>query len=256
MALNDDRDKALEAFLNREGSLNRLYREIPAEEPPREVDEAILAAARRATGSRPRKALHPFAARWRLPLALAASVLVSTTLVLSMRERGKMEPLAEMAAPRAEAPATPKPQAAVRAAPKAAAPAMEKPAPEHWVAERPAPAQTEPAPAAPSPPAGAAQAERFAAPTADRAAGALDGEARQRIPDANAPEAARRAAAARKPEAEEQAKHPSPETWIARIRALREQGKEGEARASLDELRKRYPDVPLPQDLQDWAARR
>ena len=37
----------------RDDSVSRRYRELPAEEPPRALDEAILAASRRAAGARP-----------------------------------------------------------------------------------------------------------------------------------------------------------------------------------------------------------
>ena len=40
-----------------------------------------------------------------------------------------------------------------------------------------------------------------------------------------------------------------PKTWIERILALRREGKLQEAERSLQELRRRYPDYPLPPEL-------
>jgi hypothetical protein len=76
------------------------------------------------------------------------------------------------------------------------------------------------------------------------------------------------AVAAPKPEPSPQAKPaPSPFTanklerpadlppgkWLERIEELRKQGRFDEARASLAEFRKRYPDYRLPDTLKDWA---
>ncbi|MDB5812332.1 MAG: hypothetical protein JWN94_4454 [Betaproteobacteria bacterium] len=57
------------------------------------------------------------------------------------------------------------------------------------------------------------------------------------------PEAARSRA---EPSAE-----PTPEKWLERIEELRKQGKLDEARASLAEFKKRYPDYRLPESLRD-----
>ncbi|MFZ5722538.1 MAG: hypothetical protein ACOY33_02640 [Pseudomonadota bacterium] len=51
-----------------------LYRGLPAAEPPAELDERILAAARRAARSRPQAV--PWTVRWRAPLATAACLLL------------------------------------------------------------------------------------------------------------------------------------------------------------------------------------
>lgn len=44
-----------------------------------------------------------------------------------------------------------------------------------------------------------------------------------------------------------------PEKWLERIEELRKQGRFDEARTSLAEFRKRYPDYRLPDALKDWA---
>ncbi|MFZ5757137.1 MAG: hypothetical protein ACOY3X_09555, partial [Pseudomonadota bacterium] len=65
--------------LPQDASLRTLLRQLPAEEPPAQLDEAILAAARREVRARPVHA--GWSARWRIPLAAAASVLLSVVLV-------------------------------------------------------------------------------------------------------------------------------------------------------------------------------
>jgi hypothetical protein len=60
-----------------EPRVTAAYREIGMEEPPRALDEAILAAARR-----PAK---PWAQRWAVPLSLAAVVVLSVTVTLRIQ---------------------------------------------------------------------------------------------------------------------------------------------------------------------------
>jgi TolA-binding protein len=43
----------------------------------------------------------------------------------------------------------------------------------------------------------------------------------------------------------------TPKKWLERIEELRKQGKLDEARASLAEFKKRYPDYRLPDSLRD-----
>jgi hypothetical protein len=71
----------------RDPRLDRLYREVPREEPPARLDAAILAAAHREAGARPR----PHSARlhaWRVPVSIAAVVMLSVSLVTLVREEG------------------------------------------------------------------------------------------------------------------------------------------------------------------------
>ena len=71
----------------RDPALERAYAASPREEPPSRLDAAILAAACREARARPR----PLGARlraWRAPVALAAVLVLSVTVVLLMREQG------------------------------------------------------------------------------------------------------------------------------------------------------------------------
>lgn len=92
-------DKDFEAFLKREGSLAQLMQKLPQATPSAELDAAILTAAKEElekAGAAPKpaanaandaatsenKAVVPsFVRRWRVPLGLAASLLVTVQLV-------------------------------------------------------------------------------------------------------------------------------------------------------------------------------
>ena len=67
--------------------LARWYRESGGPEPSPALDQAILAAAHREVQARPRTA-SSFVRRWRMPLSLAAVVVLSVTVVTLVTERG------------------------------------------------------------------------------------------------------------------------------------------------------------------------
>lgn len=66
--------------------LAALYRAAGDEQPPPVLDDAIRAAAHRAVASRPRLAGSPFIRSWRVPLSVAAVVVLSVSVVTLMRE--------------------------------------------------------------------------------------------------------------------------------------------------------------------------
>jgi hypothetical protein len=76
---------------DRDARLDRLYREAALEEPPARLDAAIRAAARREVGARPR-ALAWGLRSWRIPVSIAAVVVLSVSLVTLVSEEGG-EPL-------------------------------------------------------------------------------------------------------------------------------------------------------------------
>lgn len=76
MSTDDPRDPGIDAF----------YRETARDEPPRALDERILAAAHRAVAARPASIGRSFAQRWRVPVALAATVVLSATVTLMVYE--------------------------------------------------------------------------------------------------------------------------------------------------------------------------
>ena len=74
----------------RDDVVSKRYRELPAEEPPRALDEAILAASRRAAGSRPApRRDSPWTPtgrqRWYVPLAAAAVIVLAVGLTLRVQ---------------------------------------------------------------------------------------------------------------------------------------------------------------------------
>jgi hypothetical protein len=81
----------------RDPRLDLLYRDSPRDTPPPHLDAAILAAARREVGARPR-ALSALR-RWRVPVSIAAIVVLSVSLVILVREEGGETLLREGRAP-------------------------------------------------------------------------------------------------------------------------------------------------------------
>jgi hypothetical protein len=197
--------------------LSQRYRELPREEPPRALDEAILAASRRAVDARPAPLVAPTGRRrWYFPVAAAAVIVLAVAVVAHVdREKPDIE-LATAPANVSEAP-PPRPsaeepkQAAKRARPQFA------PDPR---ADSAAPAAEAPAPAAP--PVAEARRERDASDRVTRAQaqGALSANLTQ-----------------------------SPEQWLQRIADLRRQGRYEEADRELAQFRKRYPDYRLSDEM-------
>lgn len=69
-----------------DAKLAALYRAAAPDQPPPALDAAIRAAARRAVASKPRIAGWSFSRSWRVPLSIAAVVVLSVSLVTVMRE--------------------------------------------------------------------------------------------------------------------------------------------------------------------------
>jgi len=111
---------------DRDPRLDRVYRAGEREEPPAHLDAAILAAARREVGAGPRAASARLRA-WRVPVSIAAVVVLSVSVVTLVREEGggtleRPAAMPETLKPVETAPAPP------AAAPEAAkAPARETP---------------------------------------------------------------------------------------------------------------------------------
>jgi hypothetical protein len=261
----------------RDPRLDEAYRRLPGDEPPPELDERIRAAARRAVGARPQSlgAHRSWVTRWRVPLSLAASVMIVVTLTLMMQEEDQRVLYSDPAsAP--PAPATLEDRAVPRAAeeakrqdtegasakpvapaPKAPAAAQRAPAAD---AAAPPPAELqkletrqqrrEESPLAsppPAPPAGIVApapapepaAKALVAPPAAAPSGASDSLSRERGVGERPARALRSAPQAAR----------SPEEWIEEIRRLKAQGRDADAATELAEFRRRHPDYVLPADL-------
>lgn len=231
----------------RDPQLDAAYRAGAAEVPPARLDDMIRAAARREAGSRPQ----PLALtqRWRMPLAMAAVLVLSVSLVLTLREHGAdrldAPPLVSLEpAPASVAPAQPAPEASTLATSPAAAPREGK------------------APAVPAPPAPpvVAEAPAVAAPAPARvesAAAAPAAEARSAEPLAAAPRALMRAPAAPAAETAVARSAAAPvwqdlqdkpvEQWRQRILELWRDRRDADAEAVIAEFRRRFPGERLPE---------
>jgi len=204
----------------RDPKVTQRYRELGTDEPPRHVDEAILAASRRAVHVHPAPLVPPTGRRrWYFPVAAAAIIMLSVAVTWHMQVEG------------------PDPNGYIASAPapveqRAAQPMEES----KQKLERQAPFAASPSPAP--------QAAPQAAPPV--AASRMEERARESAPvaGARAPEAARADRALGK--VGEQATEP-PEKWLERIAALRKEGKHEEADKALEEFRKRYPDYKVPE---------
>lgn len=226
------------AETDRDEKLSQAYRALPLEEPPRALDAAILAAARRKP------------VRWRVPVSIAAVVVLAVGVTLRMLPH---EPGTESVALAPQVMETPRP--AAPPVQSAAKPARDAPA-ETALARAPR-ERAEQSAAAPvmSDEVAARSAEARArndvagakrpeapAPQAAQGAQAVGGLAAERAPAAAAP--APRALASAK-----LAEPATPEAWLERIAELKKQGRVREADESLAEFKKRYPAYKIPEAL-------
>ena len=201
--------------------ISQRYRELPREEPPRALDDAILAASRRAVQSRPAPLVAPTGRRrWYVPVAAAAVITLAVAVTLHIQHDRPSEEI-DAVAPAMKVQETP--------APKTTEPAR---------AERRAPQPFAAAPSAPAP---------AAAPAASPAA-----EAEPRG-DIGAASSGVRASRDERVRAQAQvartAMEQGPEVILERIAELRKQGRHGEADKALAEFRKRYPDYRLTDEM-------
>jgi hypothetical protein len=218
----------------RDPRVSQRYRELGGEEPPRKLDESILAAARRAADKPHAPLVTPVGRhRWYFSLAAAAIVVLAVAVTIHI-ERGQPDPESAVAT---RAPETQKEEPAARADTMQQAPAPiedAKPAPKRQAASpKPAPPVF-----APDPPAAAREEAR-----SGRAAGAPASPTL-----APAPKAERKAAV--------EASLDSPERFLERIAELRRQGKHNEADKELEEFRKRYPNYRIPESMLEKVEKR
>ncbi|MBK9445954.1 MAG: hypothetical protein IPO00_07630 [Betaproteobacteria bacterium] len=254
-------------------ALSRLYRDAAADVPSPSLDAAILAAARAAVAPRA-AAKKPWWQRLSLPVSIAATVLMTVTLSLTMQHNPP--DVADIAAPR-PSPASPAEKAkAEPAEPPAAAKAMrEAPVPVVQPPAAPVPHTERKARSAASVPqardtsSSPAQESRVVAPSPAALPAVKEGkgemfENAKKLESLESGASADRAVPARGRAAKEAAAAPAAlvppagavapqaqrETaWLEEIRALRRQGQHEAAARRLIEFRSAYPDYPLPDDL-------
>ncbi len=210
----------------RDPQISQRYRQLGTQEPPAELDRAILGAARRATSRH----------RWYSSLAAAAVLIFAVALVVQLERQPPDQ--VPMSAPSATVAPPSQEQAAPRDREVPAAPPA-KPAPRRRAAPD---VQFAPAPA-PEPSA------NIAAPMAGAAADAQ----RNRTDEMRAAEARvapqlQRSMAARKSAATEAQANlaEAPEQWLERIARMRQLGQDDLAEKELARFRERYPDYRIP----------
>jgi len=251
----------------RDAKLAALYRTAAREEPPPALDDAIRAAARRAVASRPQRASSSFIRSWRVPLSIAAVMVLSVSLVTVMREEAPEMVLSPGGLPgeadhKRAGPAADTGQSAT-AVPKTLLPHAQQ---SDSVGLRP-PAQTgssgiglrdnrvAPDPAAESRKDMAAAEGKVQSKSEPVSAdAALRETSRARVKAAPAVQPSASPPAASMAGATQPRADLAPEKWLERIEDLRRQGKFDEARTSLAEFRKRFPDYELPASFKEWAG--
>lgn len=216
----------------RDPKVSQNYRDLRAEEPPRELDQAILAAAHRAA-DKPHAPLVAPAGRHRWYFAFGAAAVLALSIAITVQLEGErpdpeavsvaQRPLAREDIPVPEAKAPPQ-----RYEPESRELARARPAPARKaLPEEPIGKPAPPTPRAPVE-AGAEKRQEAAieSPRAP-AASAAQPMMSSRMADAAAPE--------------------SPERWVERIVELRKAGRHEDAEKELAEFRKRYPDYKIPE---------
>lgn len=280
---------------DRDEELSRRYRELAREEPPRALDEAILAAARREVRSHPAPLVAPSGRRrWFVPVAAAAVIVLSAVVTLHVQREQSDE---ELGAPQttAQAPATRKdetPAVAPRAemreeevAPKKKERNLQysqaepqKAQPERRQRQAPAPKASTPS----QPPTGESSAlarapveakpaeqERFSPDPGPVAAAPPPAPAAQPSPRAadsasSAAEGGRAFGALRdsprldqqRALAKREAQAEPPEKMLERIATLRREGRAKEADDLYAEFKRRYPDYRIPEALREQVLPR
>ena len=195
------------AETERDEKVSAGYRALGGEEPPRALDEAILAAARK----RP--------SRWRVPLSIAAVLVLAVGVTLRMLPQ---RPEAESVALAPQVMQTPRP-----------------------AASPPAPARDQAKPAAGAE--AAAEVAAADALAESRMRSDIAAKPTSRASAAPTPAAAGAAAESSVLAGKLARAELSPQAWLERIAELRKQGRTREAEESLAEFKKRYPDYRVPE---------
>ena len=244
--------------------ISRRYRELGDEEPPRERDQAILAAAHRAA-DRPHAPLVAPAGRHRWYFAFgAAAILVLAVAITVQLDRQQLDP---EALPAASAPAVSERKEGFSSEPGVLADQAGPQEARKKLAQAPAPAKPQAAENTAKPQAAeVARADRLEArqqqapsvepqntqaPASSTAATPTQPEKREQSAAAEATLSRRAPAAApaAAPEVLASAIALPPERLLERIAELRKEGRHEEADKALAEFRQRYPDYRISDEM-------
>jgi hypothetical protein len=214
----------------RDSELSRRYAQLGHEEPPVQLDEAIIAAARRAAETRPAPLVTPTGRRrWYFPVAAAAIIMLAVAVTVQVERE------------------QPDPEAALPPLRKEHKQDEAKPVPEPAVKARREAPQTKAAPSfTPEPAPSTAEHQIERQPAAPPAEIARDSVQMQGAPEAR-PEAGTRALAS---------KIESPQEWLERIAQLREAHRDEEADRAMEEFRRRYPEYQIPEPMLERLKKR
>jgi hypothetical protein len=228
----------------RDRKLSEHYRELEPMEPPAALDQAILAAARRAADKPHAPLVAPAGRhRWYYGLAAAAVLFFAVALTLHI-ERERPDSEADGAAPTPKLRLERELRGVIKPAPQPESQAAAKPeTPLPGFAPDPAPrSEAKPAvPAARAPARRLRQADELLRQEESARPAPAETRARSDIAQRNA--AAPAAAPTALPE--------NPERWLERIAELRSRGRHAEADKELAEFRKVYPDYRLSEVMRE-----
>jgi len=82
--VSKEEEQALEEYLQGKSEVSRRYRSEATQQPAKHLDEAILAASRKAVATKPRAVPRPFASNWYVPVSLAAVLVLCIGLVFNI----------------------------------------------------------------------------------------------------------------------------------------------------------------------------
>ena len=264
--------EAFESYLQNESSLSRVYKATAKETPPVELDTRILERARQAVRRQARVGRSPFANNWKIPVSLAAVLVLTVGLVTFMFEKTDTPLLPEtVPAPspdsaleqeaplipdksreaddmlRSDQPVDEKATSKAKRSLVIEPPAARAPAVEGLTKTRRQSQKTgemkQMVPAEPEMTSPQSVDERMRSPASGSAATRI--ESQEVRPKKENKSLESTGALQRLDEISEANEMMTPEEWLAKIVTLRAQGKQAEADASLAAFRKRYPDYPL-----------
>ena len=226
--------------------ISQRYRELPREEPPRQLDDAILAAARRAVETRPAPLVVPTGRRrWYFPLAAAAIIVLAVAVTVHVeREQPDPEAVVVGAARRGAGSAgASSRRTAARVHARSEAPRMRATARRRAAGRSPESPESSP-PLRPSRrPLRLHSRLRSDAVGGIREAPTSRGRRCGRGPRSASGAVSGFATA-------------SPEQWLQGIADLKRQGRHDEADKQLAEFRKRYPDYRIPEAILEKFEKR